>query len=89
MLSSGDGVDTFETLIASQEERNLGSVGWSSPGDTNNVVILAKEPVNPSILLGTAGVLEEVNRAVEPGITDYASLNTILSTRIANLRETT
>lgn len=69
LLSFGNTLKSGEALITTVEERNLGTVGRSSVGGSNNVVVLAKEAVDPGLLLLTSHVEEVVNGTVEASIT--------------------
>lgn len=69
LLILGDTLKSGEALVTTVEERNLGTVGRSSVGGSNNVVVLAEEAVDPGLLLLTSHVEEVVNRAVEASIT--------------------
>jgi hypothetical protein len=69
LLSLGDTLEGGEALIAAMEERNLSTVGRSSVGGSNNIVVLAEEAVDPGLLLLTSHVEEVVNGTVEASIT--------------------
>src|SRR6478735_6022165 len=69
LLSLGDTLKSGEALITTMEERNLSTVGRSSVGGSNDVIVLAEEAVDPGLLLLTSHVEEIVNGAVEAGIT--------------------
>lgn len=69
LLSLGDTLKSGKALITTVEERNLSTVGRSSVGGSNDVIVLAEEAVDPGLLLLTSHVEEIVNGAVEAGIT--------------------